>query len=203
MWSVDQLLANGLKSILSLDEGLSIEEVFGSTFEVSENPLIDSFLASHSQVNNSSFNGEDSVEREILEESMVKNSLNDFYEQKEKKMRMEFNLSEERLKTIRSKYNYIELVPGGASKLVDRGNRGEFVELFIQHTLYTSVKDMVDGFINGLGFFMKNLVFEMFTHLEVSLFCFKVYEFNSSGHLSFTLFFLNLLIFIDFIRLII
>lgn len=43
----------------------------------------------------------------------------------------------------------VELKPGGANIFVNKANRGEFVELFIQHALYGSCKDAIDDFVKG------------------------------------------------------
>jgi hypothetical protein len=67
---------------------------------------------------------------------------------------------------------YIELKNDGASISVDRGNRQEFVQLFVRHALYYSKKREADSFIAGLREFLRGPVVQMCTHSEVISFVF-------------------------------
>lgn len=46
-------------------------------------------------------------------------------------------------------FSTAELKAGGSNVLVNKANRGEFVDLFVQHALYGSCKSAVDDFLSG------------------------------------------------------
>ena len=69
----------------------------------------------------------------------------------------------------KSKYKYINLVPGGSELLVERGNRAKFVELFLNHVLYNSVKPCMDEFLLGLKFLLRSSIYDNCTHQELDL----------------------------------
>ena len=47
----------------------------------------------------------------------------------------------------------VELLPGGAGKLVDSANRQLFVDLYLKHTLYNCVSHALLAFLRGLQVF--------------------------------------------------
>lgn len=67
-----------------------------------------------------------------------------------------------------TEYSFVELCPGGAGELVQRSNRARFVELFLNHTLYSSVKSCVDDFISGFKILWDN-TYDICTHTELEI----------------------------------
>lgn len=68
----------------------------------------------------------------------------------------------------RPKVEYVELKPGGANIVVERGNRAEFVQLFVRYALYLCKKREVDSFLSGLKEFLHGTVLKMCSHTEVT-----------------------------------
>jgi HECT-domain (ubiquitin-transferase) len=62
---------------------------------------------------------------------------------------------------------YVALKAGGEDIYVDRSNRGEFVQLFVNHALYGSAKPLVDAYIAGLTVLMDGPLLKLCTHTEV------------------------------------
>ena len=140
LWLIDPELARSLQRILDISDGDSIGELLGVYFLASKNPLVDS---SSVQFNDSSISSQPTLD------------INDDEISQGKKARYENSRS------------YIELVEGGSDILVERGNRSQFVELFLNHTLYLSVKDAADDFIAGLKHILCSPLYDMCTHTEV------------------------------------
>lgn len=69
--------------------------------------------------------------------------------------------------TVSSTPDSVELRPGGRDISVNKANRAEFVELFVQHALYGSCKEAVDDFLNGWKSRIQFPVTSMCTDIEV------------------------------------
>jgi hypothetical protein len=67
----------------------------------------------------------------------------------------------------RESVEYVDLKSNGSNIVVDRGNRYEFVQLFVRYALYLCKKREVDSFIAGLKEFMHGSVLKMCSHNEV------------------------------------
>jgi hypothetical protein len=61
----------------------------------------------------------------------------------------------------------IELKPGGSDIFVNKANRAEFVELFVQHALYGSCRTAIDDFLGGWRSVIDSPVTNMATDTEV------------------------------------
>jgi hypothetical protein len=64
---------------------------------------------------------------------------------------------------------FVELVPGGFDTFVDRGNRGEFVKLFVKNALYESCRECVDAYLKGVTVMFTNRIIGLCTYDEVSV----------------------------------
>ena len=64
---------------------------------------------------------------------------------------------------------FIELIPNGDEIQVTRANRKEFVNLFVQHTLYKSCEASIEKFLSGLRTILYNQVLSICTSTEVIL----------------------------------
>lgn len=137
LWLVDSELARSLQNILEIGEGDSISEILGVYFLVSKNPLIDSCPIHFEGI---------SLEGPIHDDAF-----------------RETHLQEE----SNEKISYIELIEGGSDILVDRSNRVQFVDLFMKHALYLSVKDAADNFVAGLKLILCSPLYDMCTHIEL------------------------------------
>jgi hypothetical protein len=62
---------------------------------------------------------------------------------------------------------YTELKPGGGDIQVTRANRQEFVNLFVQHSLYGSCRDAIERFLDGLRVVLHNQALSLCTALEI------------------------------------
>lgn len=131
--------------ILDYNEvGTSFTDIFGITFQASQNPLIDSII---SDIDSS------------MEITTNNNSNNPNNNSKEPK--------------------YIELIENGQEIQVTRGNRKEFVNLFVQHALYKSCETSIEKFLSGLRTILYNQVLSICTSTEVNIyFIFLIFIFN-------------------------
>ena len=66
----------------------------------------------------------------------------------------------------------VELKSGGRDIYVNKANRAEFVDLFVQHALYGSCREAVDDFLNGWKNRILFPVTNMCTDIEVSSYIF-------------------------------
>lgn len=65
----------------------------------------------------------------------------------------------------------VELKPGGREIFVNKANRDEFVELFVQHALYGSCKYAIDDFLQGWKSAVDFPVTDMVSDSEVCICC--------------------------------
>lgn len=188
MYEVDNTLAKGLKTLLTYEDG-SIPEIFGSTFTASSNPLLD-FVDYHSQFDDSSgisdhnINIQDLHVRTDSAEYSTKSGSNEtevvsgmlsnshFGESEDYKVETDHlsrNAVTDRKVTpkIYNSPDFINLKPNGDSTYVDRSNRSEFVELFVNWALYGSCQCLVDAYISGIKILVTGRAISLCVHAEV------------------------------------
>eukprot|EP01038_Epipyxis_sp_PR26KG_P010000 gene10000-13455_t len=148
LYAVDNQLAKGLQSLLDFEQGEgSLEEVFGTTFSASANPLIQSSLSSMSS---------SMMSHQQDNQHYIENNIH-FFEEYSNTLN---NNSSTDLK-------FIDLIPNGSDVYVTRGNRHEFVRLFIQHTLYNCCQNQIDDYIQGLQVLFNSRLLKHFSHNEL------------------------------------
>lgn len=67
---------------------------------------------------------------------------------------------------------FVDLIPNGSEIQVTRANRKEFVNLFVQHTLYKSCETSIEKFLSGLRTILFNQVLSICTSTEVNHYLF-------------------------------
>jgi hypothetical protein len=116
----------------------ALNDIYGTVFIASANPLLDSFV---DELTSKQEEGKPSAD--LKKQKIGENS------------------------PTTSKHRYIELKPGGASIKVDRSNRAEFVQLFVNHALYGSCKNQIDDFLRGVKEFFFGPAVNICTATEV------------------------------------
>lgn len=64
---------------------------------------------------------------------------------------------------------YIDLKPNGSDIYVDKGSRQEFVDLFVNWTLYGSCKSLVDAYFAGVKILFADPIINLCTHTEIEV----------------------------------
>jgi E3 ubiquitin-protein ligase HERC4 len=65
--------------------------------------------------------------------------------------------------------SYVELKGDGSSIPVERYNRHEFVQLFVQWALYGSAKELVDSYLRGIQVLFVDPLISLCTHYEIEI----------------------------------